>query len=114
MAANCGNVLDQVYDDDVRDLLMVKGYTNPAFVGDSIDFICSFGQVLTQGSNVSTCNRNGEWEPDPREIKYNGISGYCMIIHTLIIRPEQQIVVLLQLHSVATLFLIAVLLKEQM
>ena len=39
--------------------------------GDNVTFYCSPGLILT-GPNTSTCMRNGEWEPDPREVKCEG------------------------------------------
>ena len=45
------------------------GYSIPnvALEGDSVNFTCFSGFVLT-GPNSSTCMGNGEWEPDPREV----------------------------------------------
>jgi hypothetical protein len=42
--------------------------------GQLITFTCPDGFVLT-GPNSSVCARNGEWEPDPREV--DCIGGYA-------------------------------------
>ena len=39
-------------------------YENPAIEGHMINFSCSFGH----GYNTSICTRNGEWEPDPKQM----------------------------------------------
>ena len=51
----------------VNSKITVYGYETPALEGHVVNFSCSFGQVLT-GSNMSTCMRDGEWEPDPKEM----------------------------------------------
>ena len=60
----CLDPLTQVAD---RAILTVFGYHNPALEGHTVNFSCSFGEVIT-GSNTSICTRNGKWEPDPKEI----------------------------------------------
>ena len=47
--------------------VMVWGYEEPSLEGNSVTFACPAGLVPT-GSYSSTCMRNGEWEPDPREV----------------------------------------------
>ena len=39
--------------------------------GVNITFSCPPGHVLT-GPKSTTCMENGEWEPDPEDIKCNG------------------------------------------
>ena len=39
--------------------------------GTNITFTCSPGLVLS-GPNSSTCTRNGEWEPSPKEVECKG------------------------------------------
>ena len=39
-------------------------YVDPALEGQVITYVCPPGQILN-GSNMSTCIRNEEWEPDP-------------------------------------------------
>ena len=51
--------------------LRIHGYVNPAVEGISVTFSCPPGLVLT-GFNASMCMRNGEWEPDPQELKCLG------------------------------------------
>ena len=49
-------------------LVHVSGYIDGvALEGNIVSFSCSSGLVLT-GPNSSICMRNGEWEPDPREV----------------------------------------------
>ena len=55
--------ISQVVDSKIA----VHGYENPALEGYVVNFSCPFGQTLT-GSNMSTCMRDGEWEPDPKEM----------------------------------------------
>ena len=47
------------------------GYSDPAVKGTSVYFSCPLELVLT-GPNISTCVRNGEWEPDLREVECRG------------------------------------------
>ena len=51
--------------------VLVMGYSDPAREGTAITFSCSPGLVLT-GPNTTTCMDNGQWEPDPREVKCKG------------------------------------------
>ena len=48
--------------------IKIVGYSNPAVEGSNITFGCSSGLELI----TSMCMGNGEWEPDPGEIKCNG------------------------------------------
>ena len=61
----------------IDDFLVVIGYTDPAFEGDSVNLTCSVG-VIT-GSTMITCMRNGEWEPDPTTVLCIP-EGNCLII----------------------------------
>jgi hypothetical protein len=45
---------------------LALGYVDPALEGQTITFTCPPGQILN-GSNLSMCMGNGEWEPDPIE-----------------------------------------------
>ena len=47
---------------------LVLGYMDPVLEGQIITYTCPTGWTLN-GSNSSTCMRNGEWEPDPREVE---------------------------------------------
>ena len=51
--------------------ILTIDYINPALEGQIITYACPPGQILN-GSNMSTCMRNGEWEPDPREVQCTG------------------------------------------
>ena len=43
----------------------------PVPAGVNITLSCPLGQVLI-GSTTVECMENGEWEPDPREVKCSG------------------------------------------
>ena len=47
--------------------VIVEGYEDPATEYQNITFTCPTGSILS-GPNSATCMRNGEWEPDPREL----------------------------------------------
>ena len=55
---------------DVQDLM-------PVMEGAIVSFNCCSEFILT-GPNSSMCMRNGEWEPDPREVecRQKGLSIY--------------------------------------
>ena len=53
------------------DSVRVSSYRNPAIEGTVITFSCTDGLTLT-GSNASTCNGNGEWEPLLKGISCKG------------------------------------------
>ena len=47
----------------------VVGYSNPALEGTSITLACPVGFVLFgHESTIARCMKNGEWEPDPRNV----------------------------------------------
>ena len=49
----------------LRDNVMVSGsQESPHRKGQFITYTCPPGFIL-DGSNISVCNENGEWEPDP-------------------------------------------------
>ena len=58
------------------------GYSDPAVEGTSVYFSCHLELVLT-GPNISTCVRNGEWEPDPREVECRG-NNFTLSSHKII------------------------------
>ena len=66
--AKCGHPLHQSADNDS---VTVIGYRDPAVEGTNVTFSCSPGLVLT-GPSTTTCMDNGQWEPDPREVKCKG------------------------------------------
>ena len=47
--------------------VIIVGYEDPALERENITFSCLSGAILS-GPNPSMCMRNGEWEPDPREV----------------------------------------------
>ena len=62
---------------------LAMGYDDPALEGQTIMFICPHGQILN-GPNSSTCMGNGEWEPDPREVKCTDTTVTTGTISTMI------------------------------
>ena len=64
MIANCGDPLEQCYN-DIDDFIIAVGYSSPALEGYSIDFKCLVPGLTLTGPNASICMGNGEWEPDP-------------------------------------------------
>ena len=57
----------------------VTNFSDPATSGILVTFSCSENLVLV-GPNSSMCMDNGQWEPDPREIKCIGINSYAILI----------------------------------
>ena len=54
--------------------VIVKGYKAPALEGLNVSFSCPTGlQLELTGPNTTTCMENGEWEPDPFNLKCEGI-----------------------------------------
>ena len=78
VAATCDNPL-AIEELDNSSLVIVIGYSSPALVSTFIMFHCPPGLILI-GPESSMCNRNGEWEPDPREVECTGNYGSCHII----------------------------------
>lgn len=89
----------------IEDPTEIFGYMNPAIPGSSVTFDCSLPGHSLIGSNMSTCMRNGEWEPDPREeIKCKGVSNgkYCTTFTITIV--QQTVVLHLCLQTVTQSF----------
>ena len=65
-AARCSNPtkLAHIY-------VTIEGYEDPALEGENITFICPPESMLS-GPNSSTCMRNGEWEPHPKDVTCAG------------------------------------------
>ena len=59
---------------NTSETVVVSEYTPdwPVVEGTNVIFGCSNGLVLS-GPNVSTCMENGQWVPDPSEVKCKGI-----------------------------------------
>ena len=55
-------------DNNVR----IIGFGDPALDEEVVIFTCPSGWTLS-GPSSSTCTRNGEWEPDPREVNCIGV-----------------------------------------
>ena len=75
--ANCGYPSPATTVDSIR----VMGHTDPALEATVVTFSCSPGLVLT-GPNTTTCMDNGQWEPNPREVKCKGISNVQPVLIT--------------------------------
>ena len=56
------------------------GLTDPALEGRNITYTCLPGQILN-GSNSSTCMRNGKWEPDLGAVECIGELFTLLCIH---------------------------------
>lgn len=52
----------------------LTNFTDPATPGMLVTFSCSENSVLT-GPDSATCMDNGQWEPDPREVKCKGTAS---------------------------------------
>ena len=63
---------------------MIADYSHPAIEGTNVSFSCPPGLVLT-GPSVSMCMGNGEWEPDPSQVRCNGKdrSTQYNVMHTV-------------------------------
>ena len=48
---------------------VIANYSYPALEGTNVTFTCSAPSLVFNGSNSSTCMGNGEWEPDPMDVK---------------------------------------------
>ena len=44
-------------------------YSEPAIVGTTILFNCSWPEEVLIGPNMVTCMDDGQWEPDPHQIQ---------------------------------------------
>ena len=58
-------------NEDSIKTLVIADYSHPAIEGTNVSFNCPPGLVLT-GPSVLMCMGNGEWEPDPSQVKCNG------------------------------------------
>ena len=69
---NCGYPIpDNMMDNDYR---AIAGYTHPPMAGSSVLLGCLFGKLNFE-LNITvtiTCTDNGQWQPDPNQIKCIG------------------------------------------
>jgi hypothetical protein len=72
-----------------NDIVIITGFEDPALDGEAITLTCPPGWILN-GSSSSTCTRNGEWEPDPRDV--NCIGALITTGTPIILRMSQIIV----------------------
>ena len=72
-SVNCGDPLSLITEKILTSngAVSVLGYSHPAMEETSVNFMCSPNHVLF-GPHAVTCMGNGEWEPDPREVKCKG------------------------------------------
>lgn len=54
-----------------RDVHVTK-FSELLVAGTSLMFACPSGLILT-GPNTTTCLENGQWEPDPSQVKCKGM-----------------------------------------
>ena len=54
--------------------IRLNGYSDPALEGTSVTLECTSPNLVHMGPNITTCMGNGEWEPDPRDVKCVGES----------------------------------------
>ena len=66
----CENLLCQIGSDDGT--IRIHGYSDPALVRTDVTLECSSPNLVFFGPNRTTCMGNGEWEPDPGEVKCVG------------------------------------------
>ena len=66
---NCG--YPKITDGSVT----LVNFSDPALRGTSVTFSCSEDLILT-GPDSAICMDNGQWEPDPREVKCKGTYYY--------------------------------------
>ena len=69
-AVKCKSLSGQLQS--VNASIRVSDYSDPALVGTNVTFECSSANLVFIGPNMSRCMGNGEWEPDPREVKCVG------------------------------------------
>jgi hypothetical protein len=69
--AKCDSPILLLSEDSGR--IAIADYCNshPAIEGTNVSFTCPPGLMLT-GPSVSVCMGNGEWEPDPSQVRCNG------------------------------------------
>ena len=73
LTANCQDPLDthNIKSNNNYGSLIALGYAPPSLKGSIVNFTCPLGDTLT-GPNMSTCMKDGNWEPDPREVSCIG------------------------------------------
>ena len=76
--ANCASPIQLL-----NERVVITNYSPPAIEGTNISFSCPPGLVPT-GPSTSMCMGNGEWEPDPSQVRCNGKdrSTQCNAMHT--------------------------------
>ena len=56
--------------------ITIAAYSDPSLVGSIITIDCRFGSISSKNHNTTNnimCLENGEWDPDPNQIKCKGI-----------------------------------------
>ena len=72
---NCGYLLLSA----ANEFQPVMNYGGLPIEGSTVNFTCPTDLVLN-GTNSTTCMGNGEWEPDPQELKCIGL--YQLILYS--------------------------------
>ena len=82
-AARCINPLLLLSDNYLA--LTAQDDSHPiGLVGSNISFTCNgSSNLFLSGPNKATCAENGEWEPDPRQIKCKGMQRYMTCLKQL-------------------------------
>ena len=57
---------------------------DPALQGAILSFDCPPHYILI-GPNTTACMGNGEWEPDPREVKCKGTNYTAVLCYIIVI-----------------------------
>ena len=95
----CPDLLTQLVDSSA---LTVGNYKSTALEGHMVNFSCPFGESASS-FNTSTCTRDGQWAPDPKEINCD---NDMMTTRKAIIPNSQQ----LQMMSILVGSLLGILL----
>ena len=66
--ANCGHLLLSASNNSKPNVV----YSGLPVEGAAVNFTCPAGMVLN-GNSTAICMGNGEWKPDPEEVKCIGI-----------------------------------------
>lgn len=88
--ANCGHPPVQ------HDALRVTGDIQdmmPVMEGFNVSFSCH-SEFKLSGHISSTCMRNGEWKPDPREVECRHKGIIIMMFHALNLLPHSYNIIL--------------------
>ena len=60
-------------------ITVTAGYSDLALEGTTVTFNCSTGFLL-HGTTMARCASNGQWNPDPREVKCIGNNKLLLLV----------------------------------